>query len=75
MATSTSMKRRHPVTGILYRKRTVPGEKDLRFIKIEGTPDQMVAVWKYTLLKDARPGARVIVGVEDVYEQEPKGKN
>ncbi len=67
-----NMKRRHPTVGIL-RIRMVLGEKDLGFIKIEGTPDETIVVWTNTLLKDARPGARVIVGVKDVYEEEPKG--
>ncbi len=51
----------------------MPREKDLGFVKIEGTPDKTIAIWSNTLLKDARPGARVIIGVEDMYEQEPKG--
>ncbi len=66
-------KRRHPTIGILYRIRMAPGEKDTGFIKIEGTPDETIIIWTNTLLKDARPGARVIIGVKDVYEQEPKG--
>ncbi len=68
----TNTKRHHPTVGILYRIRTAPGEKDLGFIKIEGTPDETIVVWTNTLLKIVRPGARVIVGVEDVYEQELK---
>ncbi len=58
---------------ILYRKKTAPFEKDLRFIKIENTPNLTVTVFANTLLKDARPGARVIIGVENPHENEPKG--
>ncbi len=66
-------KHRHLFVRTLYRKKTAKGEKDLRFIKIENTDCQTVTTWNNTLLKDSRPGTRVIVGVEDPYEEEPKG--
>ncbi len=66
-------KHHHLYVRTLYRKKTVRGEKDLGFIKIENTDCQTVATWNNTLLKDTRPGARVVVGVEDPYEEAPKG--
>ncbi|MCP4604559.1 MAG: hypothetical protein GY847_29225, partial [Proteobacteria bacterium] len=66
-------KHRHLYVGTLYRKKTMKGEKYLGFVKIENTDNQTVAVWNNTLLKDSRPGTRVIVGVEDPYEEAPKG--
>ncbi|MCP4606729.1 MAG: hypothetical protein GY847_40510, partial [Proteobacteria bacterium] len=66
-------KHHHLYVGILYCKKTARGEKDLGFVKIENTDCQTVATWNNTLLKDSRPGTRVVVGVEDPYEEAPKG--
>ncbi|MCP4698308.1 MAG: hypothetical protein GY862_15855 [Gammaproteobacteria bacterium] len=46
-------KHRHLYVGILYRKKTVRGEKDLGFVKIENTDGQTVATWSNMLLKDS----------------------
>ncbi len=66
-------KRRHLFVRLLYRKKTAPFEKDLRFVKIKNTPDQTVAVFANTLLKDSHPGVRVIIGVENPHKNKPKG--
>ncbi len=73
MDNSGACRRRHLYTGTLYRKKTSRGDKDLGYVKIENTPSATVAVFANTLLKDSRPGARVIVGVQNPYEEEPKG--